>query len=149
MSVTKWDPFRDLMALQERMNRLFEDAITRFRYDEEGSGAGKWSPPTDIHETESQIILSAELPGLEKSDIDVQISENQLTIQGERKLERDLKEENYHRIERSYGPFQRSFTLPVSVFKDRISASFHQGILRVILPKARPSRDQNLQVSVE
>lgn len=149
MAVTKWDPFRDLMALQERMNRLFEDSISRFRYDEDGTNAGAWSPPTDIHETESQIILSSELPGLEKSDIDVQVSENQLTIQGERKLERDLKEENYHRIERSYGPFQRTFTLPVSVLKDKISASFHQGILRVTLPKARPSREQNHQVNVE
>ncbi len=149
MAVTKWDPFRDLMALQERMNRLFEDSISRFRYDEDGTNAGTWSPPTDIHETESQIILSSELPGLEKSDIDVQVSENQLTIQGERKLERDLKEENYHRIERSYGPFQRTFTLPVSVLKDKISASFHQGILRVTLPKARPSREQNHQVNVE
>ena len=149
MAAPKWDPFRDLLALQERMNRLFEDAIARFRYSGEGGEADAWSPSVDILETEGEIILAAELPGLTKGDIDVQVVENELTIQGERTLARELQEENYHRIERNYGRFRRHFTLPVSVRKEQISATYEQGILRVVLPKADASRPVNLRVQVD
>lgn len=149
MTAPKWDPFRDLIALQEKLNRLFEDAIARFRYSGEGGEADAWSPPVDIYETDREIVLSAELPGLSKSEIDVQIVDNQLTIQGQRKLEKDLEEENYHRIERSYGRFHRNFTLPVSVLKERISAVYDRGVLQVTLPKADITRPVNLRVHVD
>jgi HSP20 family protein len=149
MTAPKWDPLRDLIALQEKLNRLFEDAIARFRYSGEGAEADAWSPPVDIYETDGEIVLSAELPGLSKSEIDVQVSDNQLTIQGLRKLEKDLQEENYHRIERSYGRFHRNFTLPVSVLTDRIVAAYDRGVLRVTLPKADSTRPVNLRVNVD
>ena len=149
MPAPKWDPFRDLIAMQERMNRLFEDAIARFRYSGEGEDTDVWSPPVDIYETDREIILLAELPGLSKSDIEVQVTEDHLNIQGERRLEKELQEENYHRIERSYGKFHRDFALPVSVMKDKISASYDHGVLRVTLPKADASRPVNLRVQVD
>ncbi len=149
MAAPKWDPFRDLLGLQERMNRLFEDAIARFRYSGEGGETDAWSPPVDILETDDEIILAAELPGLTKADIDVQVVDNKLTIQGERSLARDLREENYHRIERNYGRYRRHFTLPVSVRKEQISATYEQGVLRVVLPKADGAQSVNLRVQVD
>ncbi|MBI4161661.1 MAG: Hsp20/alpha crystallin family protein [Acidobacteria bacterium] len=149
MAAPKWDPFRDLLALKERMNRLFEDAIARFRFSGEGGDADLWSPPVDIYETDHEIVLVAELPGLRKGEIDVQVVDNELTIQGERRLEKDLHEENYHRIERSYGRFRRNFTLPVGVRKDRISATYDRGVLRVSLPKAETTGGVNLRVPVD
>ena len=149
MAAPKWDPFRDLLALQERMNRLFEDAIARFRYSGEGGEADAWSPPVDILETDGEIILAAELPGLDKRTIDVQVVDNKLTIQGERNLASDLHEENYHRIERNYGRFRRHFTLPVRVRKEKISATYDRGVLRVVLPKADGARPVNLRVQID
>lgn len=149
MTAPKWDPFRDLIALQEKLNRLFEDAIARFRYSGDGNEADAWSPPVDIYETDREIVLSAELPGLSKADIDVQVTDSQLTIQGVRKLEKDLQEENYHRIERSYGRFHRNFTLPVSVLTDQISAAYDRGVLRITLPKADPTLPVNVRVNVD
>lgn len=148
MAIVRWDPFRDLMSLQERMNRLFDESLTRRREDQP-LGLTTWSPAVDIFETENAIVVKAELPGLSKDDIEVQIHDGVLTLKGERKFEKEVKEENYHRIERAYGGFQRSFSLPSSVEEDKIKASFKDGVLEVDLPKAEAVKPKQIKVEVK
>src|SRR5436309_5767406 len=111
MAVSRWDPFRDLNVLQGRMNRLFDDAGRGWR-GEEPASTTTWSPSVDIFETENEIIVKAEVPGVDRKDITLHLENNVLTLKGERRFEKETKEENYHRIERSYGGFSRSFSLP-------------------------------------
>src|SRR3989304_6634586 len=108
------DPFRALPAIQERMNQIFEDALARSRGREEGLRTGMWTPAVDIYENNDSVVVKAELPGVEKDQISVEVKDGILTLRGERKLERDVKEESYHRIERAYGALLRSFSLPRS-----------------------------------
>src|SRR4029079_1663913 len=108
MTVVRWDPFRDLNILQDRMNRLFDDAGRTWRSDEPAATT-TWSPAVDIFETEGEIVVKAELPGMDRKDITLHLENNVLTLKGERKFEKETKDENYHRIERSYGGFTRSF----------------------------------------
>src|SRR5574337_51506 len=134
MAIVRWDPFRDVMTLQERMNRLFDQARSRTRTDdEEGLTASMWSPAVDIFETSDSIVMKAELPGMSRDHIDIQVQDNTLMLKGERKFEREVKEENYLRIERSYGAFQRAFTLPTDVQQDKIKAVFKDGVLEVTM----------------
>ena len=109
-----WDPFRDMTTLREKMNRLFEDAFPGRGEDKE-IVSSSWAPAVDIYENENELILTAEIPGIDEKDIEIKIEDNTLTLKGERKFEKETKEENYHRIERSYGSFYRAFTLPSSV----------------------------------
>src|SRR6185436_803820 len=108
MAVVRWDPFRDLNMLQDRMNRLFDDAG---RYRDEPSATTTWSPAVDIFETEGEIVVKAELPGMERKDITLNLEKNVLTLRGERRFEKDAKEDNYHRIERAYGGFSLAFSI--------------------------------------
>ena len=117
MAVVKWDPFRDLVSIQDRMNKLFEQTLSRSR-GEEGASATTWTPSVDIYETTDTIVMKAELPGVTREDIQIQIHENTLTLKGERRFAKDVQEESYLRIERAYGSFHRSFTLP-SVVRSR------------------------------
>jgi len=133
--LTPWDPFRNLLSLQDRMNRLFDETISRG--DTEGMKYGAWSPAVDIYETETDIVLSAEIPGMDASDVDVEVNENTLTLKGERKMEKDVKEESFHRVERAYGAFMRSFTLPSSVDQEKITANYSKGVLEIRIPKAK------------
>src|SRR5574342_148035 len=135
MAVVKWDPFRDLISIQDRMNKLFEQTLSRSRV-EEGVAASTWTPAVDIYETSETIVMKAELPGLGREDLDIQIRDNTLTLRGERRFAKDVQEENYLRIERAYGSFQRSFTLPTTVQQDKIRAVFRDGGLELTLPKA-------------
>src|SRR5712675_1728878 len=105
MAITRWDPFRDLNILQERMNRVFEDAAVRGWKSDEPSATTSWSPAVDIYETENEIIVQAELPGVERKDITLNLENNVLTLRGERRFVKESNQENYHRIERSYGGF--------------------------------------------
>ncbi len=147
MAIVRWDPFRDLVALQERMNRLFEDTLTRSRVPEEGLAPGGWSPVVDIYETEAEIVLKAELPGVDRNRIQLEVKDNTLILKGERNFEKDVKEENYHRIERGYGSFERSFSLPTLVDREKIKAKYKDGVLEVSLPKIESDRAQ--QISIE
>ena len=116
MAIVRWlDPFRDLSTIQERMNQIFEDALARSRGREEGLQSGMWTPAVDIYENNESVVVRAELPGVEKDRISVEVKDGILSLRGERKFEKEVKEESYHRIERSYCNFQRSFSLPVSV----------------------------------
>ena len=145
MAIIRWDPFRDLVTLREKMNRLFEDAVTS-RGEERDMIASTWTPSVDIYETENSIVLSAEVPGIDEKDIEIKIEDNTLTIKGERKFEKETKEENYHRIERSYGSFYRSFTIPRQVDQDKINAEHDNGVIRITLPKKPESKPKTVKV---
>lgn len=147
MAVVKWDPFRDLISIQDRMNKLFEQTISRSRADE-GITATTWTPSVDIYETPETIVMKAELPGLGREDIDIQIRDNTLTLRGERRFAKDVHEENYLRIERAYGSFQRSFTLPTTIQQDKIRAVFKDGVLELTLPKAEGSKPKKIAIEV-
>ena len=148
MKLIRWDPVIDLVTLQEKLNRLFESNLIKSRYDEEEPGSGVWAPPVDILETPESIVLIVELPGLDKKSIHVEVKENVITLKGERKFVKGIKEEQYHRIERYYGKFIRSFNLPSSVEKDKAEARFKDGILRVTLPKSQKIKPQQVTVEV-
>jgi HSP20 family protein len=145
MAIIRWDPFRDLVSLREKMNRLFEDAVTA-RGEERDMIASIWTPSVDIYETENAIIMNAEVPGIDEKDIDIKIEDNTLTVSGERKFEKETKEENYHRIERSYGSFYRSFTIPRNVDQDKIKAEHDNGVLKITLPKKLESKPKTVKV---
>lgn len=144
-----WDPMRDLSSIQEKMNQLFEDTFSRTRGRDEALGKGMWTPAVDIFETEDAVVVKAEIPGVERDQIAVQIKDGILTLHGERKFEKEVKEENYHRIERAYGTFHRSFSLPSSVEQDKISAKFNEGVLEVTLPKKERAKPKQIKVDVK
>lgn len=149
MALVKWDPFRDIITLRERMDRMFEDSLSRFRMPEEATMPTFWSPSVDIYETDENIVLKAELPGVDKKEVSVEVKDNTLILKGERKREKEVKEENYHRVERSFGTFMRSFSLPVSVKQDQVKAKFKDGVLEVTLPKAEEAKPKQVKVEVE
>lgn len=150
MAIVRFDPFRDMLTLQERMNRLFDESfrtIGRSGSEEEWA-AGSWSPAVDIYEQNGSIVLNAELPGVDSKDVDVRVENNVLTLRGERRLEGEVKRESYHRIERVYGSFSRSFTLPSVVDADKIKAEFKDGVLRMVLPKRDEAKPKQIAISV-
>ena len=148
MAIVRWDPFRDLMTLQERMNEMFERTLRRRGpEEEEGLAPRAWSPAVDIYETDEKMVIKTELPGLKKEDIDIEVRDNTLTLKGERKFEKEIKQENYHRVERAYGSFQRSFTLPSTIKQEAIEATFKDGILEVSLPKAEEAKPKKVEIS--
>ena len=150
MAIVRWNPLDDILSLQRRMNKIFEDNFLgkKSSSDEELS-SGLWSPSVDIYETESDIVLKAELPEVNQKDIQINIEDNVLSLKGERKFEKETKEENYHRIERSYGSFSRSFTLPGSINKEKVKASYKNGVLKITMPKKEESKPKQITVNVE
>ncbi len=145
MNIIRWDPFRDLTTLRERMNRLFEEAYSS-RGEEKDLVASTWNPSVDIYETENELVMKAELPGIDENDIELKIEDSTLTLKGDRKFEKETKEENYHRIERAYGSFYRSFTLPRNIDQDKIKAESENGILKVTLPKKAELKPKNVKI---
>jgi HSP20 family protein len=146
MAITRWDPFRDLGILQERMNRVFEDAAVRGWKNDEPSATTSWSPAVDIYETDSEIMVQAELPGIDRKDIALQLENNVLTLKGDRRFEKETNQENYHRIERSYGGFSRAFTIPTIVDEDKIRADYRDGILKIALPKKEQVKAKQIKI---
>jgi HSP20 family protein len=154
MALIKWnDPFRlggqfsELATLQDRMNRVFEDTLGRGRRDEE-LFTGTWAPPVDIVETKDKLTLTTELPGFTEEQIHINFEDGVLSIDGERKFERESKEENYHRVERSYGKFLRSFSLPANIDSQRIGAHFANGVLTIEMPKREETKPKSIKVQV-
>jgi len=143
--LTRWDPFRELNVLQDRMSRLFQDFAPR---GEQDLTTGNFVPPVDIYEDEHSVTLKVEVPGLDPKDVDVQVENHTLTIKGERKFEKEEKEENFHRIERRYGSFVRSFTLPSTVDTDNIKADYENGVLKVQLAKRAEAKPKQIKVNV-
>jgi HSP20 family protein len=146
MTIVRYDPFRDLRTLQEEVNRLFSTNLTR-AFGDEGIGRGAWAPSVDIYENKDQIVLEAELPGMKQEDFDLSIENNVITIRGERKFEKTDETDNYHRVERSYGSFTRSFTLPQTVSSEGANAEYNNGVLRVTLPKREETKPRRIQVT--
>jgi HSP20 family protein len=145
MSIVRYDPFRDLRTLQEEVNRLFSTNLTR-AFDDEGIGRGAWAPSVDIYENKDQIVLEAELPGMRQEDFDLSIENNVITLRGERKFEKTDETDNYHRVERSYGSFTRSFTLPQTVSAEGATADYSNGVLRVTLPKREETKARRIEI---
>lgn len=145
MAMMRWDPFRDLNTLQDRMNRLFEDAGRGWGSDEP-SATTSWSPAVDIFETEGEIVVKAELPGMERKDIALNLENNVLTLKGERRFEKETKEENYHRIERAYGGFSRAFSIPATVDEEKIRADYKDGVLKILLPKKEQAKPKQIRI---
>jgi HSP20 family protein len=146
MAVVRHDPFDELKSIQEQMNRLFD--IAGDRVSDEALKEGAWQPAVDIYEDETCFILKIDLPGIDQQDIGVKIEGNTLTLHGERKLEKDFIRERYHRLERYYGPFQRSFSLPHTIDQTKVKASCEKGVLTITLPKKTESITKPLVINV-
>jgi HSP20 family protein len=146
MTIVRYDPFRDLRTLQEEVNRLFSTNLTR-AFGDEGIGRGAWSPSVDIFENKDQIVLEAELPGMKQEEFDLSIENNVITLRGERRFEKTEETDNYHRVERSYGAFTRSFTLPQTVSGEGATAEYNNGVLRVTLPKREETKPRRIEVT--
>ena len=146
MTITRFDPFRELTTLQDRMNRLFGDVYLR---DEDIAQRGNWVPPVDIFETAGRdLVIKVELPDVNREDVEVTVENNTLTLRGEKKLPTDVKEEQFRRVERRYGSFTRSFTLPNTVDAGKVSAEFKNGVLTVRLPFKEEAKPRTINVEV-
>jgi HSP20 family protein len=147
MAIVRFEPFRDLTTLQERMNRLFSESYrTQQGSEDDWALGGTWAPAVDIYEQDHNIVIKAELPGVDPKDVDIRLDNNVLTLKGERKLDSEVKKENYHRVERAYGVFTRSFTLPNTVDANNIKAEFKDGVLRITLPKREEAKPKQIQI---
>jgi HSP20 family protein len=144
-TIARLEPFRGLSTLQDQFNRLFNES---FRNQPEESALTTWAPPVDIYETPNELVVKADLPEVNEKDIDVRVENNLLTIRGERKFEKSVSEENFLRVERTYGAFSRSFSLPNTVNAEKIGAEYKNGVLTVTLPKREESKPRQVKVSV-
>ena len=145
MNIVKYDPFRDLRNLQDEMNRLFSGTFSRGGSQDEVL-RGAWSPSVDIFENKNEIVLEAELPGMKAEDVNISIENNVLTIHGERKFEKKDEKDNFHRVERAYGSFTRSFTLPPTVSSENADAEFENGVLRLTLAKREEAKPRRIEI---
>jgi HSP20 family protein len=147
--LTRWEPFREFSTLQNRMNRLFRETYS-------GSGEGRdeslstssFAPAVDVYEDEHTVTLKIEVPGIDEKDIDIRLENNTLTVHGERKIEKEEKEENYRRVERQYGSFTRTFTLPTTVDSEKVSANYDKGVLKIALPKKAEAKPKQIKVNI-
>jgi HSP20 family protein len=146
MNIVKYDPFRELRSLQDEMTRLFTGVMPA-QFNREEMTHGAWAPSVDIYEDKDRLILEAELPGMNRDDFDISVENNVITLRGERKFEKKTDGDNYHRVERSYGSFTRSFTLPQTVTAEGATADFENGVLRVSLPKREETKARKIEIS--
>src|SRR5919198_2061148 len=145
--ITRWDPFREFSTLQDRMNRLFRESYGP-EGREESLTTTSFAPPVDVYEDEHNVTLKIEVPGIDEKDVDVRIENNTLTVHGERKFEKEEKEENYRRVERQYGSFTRSFTLPNTVDSENVQADYEKGVLKIKLAKKAEAKPKQIKVNV-
>jgi len=147
MAIVRWEPFRDLLATQRDFDRLFREAFSPI-FGEQDLSTRTWAPPVDIYETGDNLTLKAELPGIDPKDVEVRVEDNTLYLKGERKMEKEVKEQNYHRVERSYGAFTRTFSLPTSVDADKVSAEYKEGVLTLTMPKKEEAKPKTIKINV-
>ncbi len=147
MAIVRWEPFRDMMTTQREFDRLFKEAFSPM-FGEGELSTRTWAPPVDIYENENDIVLKAELPGIDPKDVEVRVEDSTLYLKGERKFEKETKEENYHRVERSYGSFARSFSLPNSINADKVKAEYKDGLLTLTLPKREEAKPKTIKIDV-
>lgn len=148
MALVQWDPFRELEEVSDRLNRMFARPATRTATGKETMIVADWTPSVDISETESEYQIKAEIPDVRKEDVKVTLEDGVLTIQGERKHEKEEKGKKYHRIERSYGSFVRTFSLPDVIDEDKVKAEFKDGVLNLHLPKSEKAKPKAIEVKV-
>jgi len=146
MNIVRYDPFRELRSLQDEMNRLFSTSFSRSGSSDDQIMRGAWNPSVDIFENQNQIVLEAELPGMKPEDVEISIENNVLTLHGERKFEKKDESDNFHRVERSYGSFTRSFTLPPTVTSEKASAEFENGVLHLTLAKREEAKPRRIEI---
>jgi HSP20 family protein len=147
MALARWNPAQDLMPMREEIDRLFNQFLRKGDGEEGAWMRGTWAPPVDIYETDDAFVLKAELPGFSKDDVNIELHENRLTMRGERKRETEAKEEQYHRIERAYGRFERTFWLPTTVDAEKIQANFNDGVLELRLPKRETAKPKRIAIT--
>ena len=146
--ITRLDPFREFVTIQDRMNRLFRDSYGNNEGREESLNNTSFAPPVDVYEDEHNVVLKIEVPGIDEKDIDVRIENNTMTVHGERKFEQEEKEENYRRVERQYGSFTRTFTLPQTVDQENVQADYDKGVLKIKLSKKAEAKPKQIKVNV-
>jgi HSP20 family protein len=144
MAIVRVNPARDLGHMERELRRMLRGFDSP---SEEPASMALWAPPVDIFETDNEVVVRAECPGMEQKDLDIRIDNNALTIKGERRMDQRVKEENYHRIESMYGTFVRSFTLPINVDPDNVKAEYRNGILTITLPKKEQSKPKQIKVA--
>ena len=149
MPLVRWDPFRNMATLQDRINRLFEDAFPRPHGGEEDLTASAWHPPVDIFETPQGVAIQVDLPGVNKDDVSVEVKENVLTIHGERKPDQIVADDHYYRRERTFGTFQRSFATHAIILPGDIKATFKNGVLKVEIPKPQKVKPKQVSVKID
>ena len=149
MSMMRWKPIPSLTSIREEMNRLFDDFFAGWPEKRRGLLEGEWAPSVNVAETDENIIVTAELPGVKQDDVDITVADGVLTLKGEKKEEKEVKEKNYHRIERSYGSFQRSVSLPTGVQADKAKATYKDGVLQVTIPKTEEAKPKQIRINVE
>ena len=145
-TMSRWDPFRGLTSLQDQVNRLFEDTVHQGRTSQ--ADLATWAPAADIYETENELVAKFDLPGVQESDIDIRVENNTLAIRGERTFEKEVNEDSYLRVERAFGTFTRSFSLPNIVKVDNIRAGLESGELTIRMPKREEARPKQIKISV-
>ena len=146
MALARWTPMGNLQSFQDEMNRVFDQFFRGGTGEEAGWGLRTWIPPVDMYETDDALILKAELPGVSKDDVHVEVHQNTLILRGERKPEAQVKEDSYHRVERAYGSFQRSFVLPTLVDQEHVQATYHDGVLELRLPKSEAAKPKRIAI---
>ncbi len=148
-AITRWDPFRELDELQTRLSALFGRAPVRKNGSkDEALAVAEWAPVVDIVEDENEYLIKAELPEVKKEDVKVTVQDDVLTISGERMFEKEEKGRQYHRMERAYGSFARSFTLPEDAYGEKVAAEFKDGVLKVHLPKSEQAKPKSIEVKI-
>jgi HSP20 family protein len=147
MNLMRWDPYREVASLQDRLNRVFGAYPYGNRERDDEMSLSAWAPPVDIAEEKDRILITAELPGFKENEIEIQTENGMLTLRGERRFEKETDGKSYHRVERSYGQFLRSFSLPNNVDRERIKATFRNGLLEVDLPKREDAKPRTIKVS--
>lgn len=145
--LTRWDPFRDMSALQDRLNRVFREQLQTLG-ERDALNTGSFVPPVDIYEDEHALQLRMEIPGIDEQDLNIQVENNILSVSGERKLEREVKEENFHRVERRYGSFTRSFALPNTVNTEDVKAEYDKGVLTLKIGKRAEAKPKQIKIGV-
>src|SRR5260370_27982418 len=145
--LTRWEPFREFSTLQDRMNRLFRESFNEAGRDESLT-TSSFAPAVDVYDDDHKVTLKIEVPGIDEKDIDVRVENNTLTVHGERKIEKEEKEENYRRPERQYGAFTRAFTLPTTVDTDKVAAAYHKGVLQSTLPNSAEATPKQSKANV-
>ena len=146
MNLVKWNPWREVPTLQNRINRMFDDPYFRIGRLADDDSLGMWNPAVDLYEKDDHFVIKAELPGIDKNNIKVDLQDRVLTLSGERTDDHEVNEENYHRKERSYGKFHRAFRLPADVDSDKIKAEFKDGVLQVEVPKPEGKKSKEVTI---